>query len=331
MRVLMVLALMASPVLAQQDNNRATEFMVSRLKERLKLSDDQAAKVKEILVKDAEERTKADDARAEKISALLDADQKKLYEEMRANQRGGGNRGGFGGGNFQFGGPGGGPRGPMGAVNVEDVKRELGLSDEQVEKIKPLYDEFNANLQKRADEMREKGFQGLNIGEEMQKYQDNIKALAEKVKVHLTDEQKTKLDALVERATGMMRLIPNLMAGGGRGGAPAPRPSVEDRTKAVVASLKIEKDDERSAIADLVAKIVKAQYELEDFTKSSRDKLSEAARNRELSDAAVEDRIKEAQEDRRTREKMIAGYQKQLAEVVTNRQELELMSQGILK
>jgi hypothetical protein len=115
------------------------------------------------------------------------------------------------------------------------------------------------------------------------------------------------------------------------GGAAAPRPSAEERTKAVVAALKVEKDDERSVIADLVLKIVKAQYELEDFTKSSRDKLNEASKNRELSDAAVEDRIKEAQEDRRKREKEIAGLQKQLAEVTTNRQELELMAQGILK
>jgi len=324
MRVLMALALMASPLLAQ--DTRGTDFMVQRLKERLKLSDDQAAKVKEILGKDAEDRSKMDDARTEKINGILDADQKKLYEEMRSNQRG------FGGGGrqFQFGGAGGGRGGPMGAVQVDDVKRELNLTDEQVEKIKPLYDEFNANLQKRADEMREKGFQGLNIGEEMTKYQENLKALAEKVKVHLTDEQKTKLDGLVERATGMMRLIPNLMNQGGRGGA-APRPSVEDRVKSVIGALKIEKDDERSVVADLVGKIVKAQYELEDFTKSSREKMAEAAKNRELSDAAVEDRIKEAQEDRRKREKDIAGLQKQLAEVVSNRQELELMAQGILK
>jgi hypothetical protein len=326
MRVLLALALMASPVLAQ--DSRGTDFMVQRLKERLKLSDDQAAKVKEILTKDSEDRTKMDEARTEKINGLLDADQKKAYEEMRSNQRG------FGGRQFQFGGAGGGarPGGPMGAVNVDDVKRELGLSDEQVEKIKPLYDEFNANLQKRQDELREKGFQGLNFGEEMTKYQDNLKGLAEKVKPHLTDEQKTKLDGLVERVTGMMRFLPGLMNPGARGGgAAAPRPSAEERTKAVVAALKVEKDDERSVIADLVLKIVKAQYELEDFTKSSREKLSEASKNRELSDAAVEDRIKEAQEDRRKREKEIAGLQKQLAEVTTNRQELELMAQGILR
>ena len=321
MRVLLALAFVASPVLAQ--DSRGTDFVVQRMKERLKLSDDQTAKVKEILTKDGEERTKMDEARTEKINALLDADQKKAYEELRANQRD------FGGRQFQFGG--GRPGGPMGTVNVEDAKRELGLSDEQVEKIKPLYDEFNANLQKRQEELREKGFQGLNFGEEMQKYQDNLKGLAEKVKVHLTDEQKTKLDGLVERVTGMMRFLPGLMNQGARSAAPAPRPSPEERTKAVVAALKIEKDDERSVVADLVLKIVKAQYELEDFTKSSREKLGEASRNRELSDSAVEDRIKEVQEDRRKREKEIAGLQKQLAEVTTNRQELELMAQGILR
>jgi hypothetical protein len=322
MRVLLVVALMASPLLAQDNANRGTEFMVNRLKDRLKLTDEQTAKVKEILTKDGEERTKMDDARTEKINALLNDEQKKQYEELRAR----GNRGGGpGGGQFQFGGG-----RPMGSVNVDDVKRELNLTDEQVEKIKPLYDEFNANVQKRAAELAEKGFQGLNFGEEMQKYQDSLKALAEKVKVHLTDEQKTKLDGLVERATGMMRMIPNLMNRGGNA-APPPRPSAEDKAARAVAALKIEKDDEKTAITELVTKIVKAQYDLEDYTKTSRDRMSEAAKNHDLSDAAVEDRIKESQEERRKREKDIAALQKQLAEVVTNRQELELMAQGILK
>jgi hypothetical protein len=328
MRALMVVALLASPVLAQQQQqDRATEFMVQRLKDRLKLNDEQAVKVKEILVKDAEDRTKMDDARSEKIAALLDADQKKLYEEYRANQRGGGR------GNFQFGGgvPGGQfGAGRMGQLNVEDAKRQLNLTDEQVEKLKPLYDEFNANAQKRMEELREKGFQGLNWQEELQKGQDNMKALAEKVKAHLNDEQKTKLDGIMEQMTGWMRMVPNLMNQNRTASAPA-RPSVEDKVKSAIAALKIEKDDERSAIADLLTKVVKAQYELEDFIKSSREKLAEASKNRDLSDAAVEDRIREAQDDRLKRERSIAGLQKQLSEVLTNRQELELMAQGILK
>jgi len=324
MRALMILMLMAAPVLAQ--DARGQEFLVNRLKDRLKLTDEQTAQVKEILAKDGEDRTKLDEARTEKINALLNEEQKKQYEELRTQQQRG--RGGFGGGGQQFQFNGG---RPMGSVNIDDVKRELSLSDEQVEKIKPLYDEFNANVQKRTTENMEKGFQNLNIGEEMQKYQESLKGLSEKVKVHLTDEQKPKLDALVERATGFMRMIPGLLNRGG-GAAQAPvRPSVEDRVRSAVAALKIAKEDEKAVISDLVSKIVKAQYDLEDFQKSSRERLAEAAKNTDLSDAAVEDRIKESQEDRRKREKEISGLQKQLAEVVTNRQELELMAQGILK
>ena len=325
MRALMILMLMAAPVLAQ--DTRGQEFLVNRLKDRLKLTDEQTAQVKEILAKDGEDRTKLDEARTEKINALLNEEQKKQYEELRTQQQRarGGFGGGFGGGAQQFN-----SGRPMGTVNLDDVKRELSLTDEQVEKIKPLYDEFNANVQKRATELAEKGLAGLNFGEEMQKYQDSLKALAEKVKVHLTDEQKTKMDALLERATGFMRMIPGLL---NRGGAPAApvRPSVEDRVRNAVAALKIAKEDEKAVISDLMAKIVKAQYDLEDFQKSSREKLAEAAKNTDLSDAAVEDRIKETQEDRRKREKEISGLQKQLAEVLTNRQELELMALGILK
>jgi hypothetical protein len=325
MRALVMMLLLAAPALAQ--DARGQEFLLNRLKDRLKLTDEQAAHVNEILSKDGEERTKLDDARTEKINAVLNDDQKKQYEELRAQmQRGRG----FGGGGPGGGQPFGGGR-SMGSVNIEDVKRELGLSDEQVEKIKPLYDEFNEGLQKRMAAQAEKGFQGLNIGEEMRKYQASIKELAEKVKVHLTDEQKTKLDALIERSTAFMRMIPNFLGNRGGGNAPAPRPSVEDRVRVAMSALKIEKEDEKAVISELIAKIVKAQYELEDFTKASRDRLAEAAKNADLSDAAVEDRIKEAQEDRRKREKDIAGLQKQLAEVVTNRQELELMALGVLK
>ena len=326
MSAMMSLAFLMAFAQAGQDN-RGTDFMVQRLKDRLKLSDEQTAKVKEILTKDTEDRTKMDDARTEKINGLLDADQKKLYEEMRTNQRGFRGAQGGGGGQFQFGGGGG--RG-MGQLNVEDLKRQLNLTDEQVEKIKPLYDEFNAGVQKRMEELREKGFQGLNWAEELQKGQDNMKGLADKVKAHLTDEQKTKLDGIMEQMTGWMRMVPNLLNQNRTPSGPT-RPSVEDRVKAVVGALKIEKEDERSAISDLVTKIVRAQYDLEDFIKSSRERLAEASKNKELSDAAVEDRIKEAQQDRVKREKDLSSLQKQLSEVVTNRQELELMSQGILR
>jgi hypothetical protein len=324
MRSLALFLVLASPLAAQQDA-RGTDFWVNRMKERLGLTEEQASKVREILAKDAEERTKMDDARTAKVNELLNDEQKKKYEEMRSQGRG------FGGGN-RAGGQGGfgGGRGP-GQLQMDDLKRELGLSDEQAEKIKPMIDEFGQQIQKRMEEMRTNGFQGLNLAEEMQKGQEAMKQLAEKVKAHLTDEQKTKLDGLMERMTGWMRMVPQLL-GQRQATASAPaRASVEERVRRAMETLKIEKDEERAAVRELVEKVVRAQHELEDAGKSARERLGAAAKNLELSDAAVEDQIKASIEERRKLEKGLAELQKQLVDVVSSRQELELMSQGILK
>ncbi len=319
MRSLFAFLVLASPLAAQQDN-RGTDFMVNRLKERLGLTEEQTAKVKEILAKEEE-------SRVAKMNELLNDEQKKKYEELRAQGgRGAGGRGGFGG----FGGGQGG-RGP-GQFSMDDLKRELSLSDEQIGKIKPLVDDFGAQVQKRMEELRTSGFQGLNLGEEMSKGQEAMKQLAEKVKAHLNDEQKTKLDGIMERMTGWMRMIPQML-GQRQGGTPtgATRLSVEAAVAKAMDALKIEKDDERSAVRELVEKVVRAQYALEDAVKAARSRLGEASRDRDLSDAAVEDRIKESIEERRKLERALSELQKQLADVVSSRQELELMAQGILK
>lgn len=319
MRSLFAFLILASPLAAQQDN-RATEFTVNRLKERLGLTEEQTAKVKEILSKEEE-------SRVAKMNELLNDEQKKKYEELRAqgSGRSTAGRGGFGG----FGGGQG--RGP-GQFNMDDLKRELTLSDEQIEKIKPMVDEFGTQIQKRMEELRTSGFQGLNLGEEMTKGQESMKQLSEKVKAHLNDEQKTKLDGIMERMTGWMRMIPQML-GQRQGGTAtgATRLSVEAAVAKAMDALKIEKDDERSAVRELVEKVVRAQYALEDALKAARGRLGEASRDRDLSDAAVEDRIKESIEERRKLERVLSELQKQLADVVSSRQELELMAQGILK
>jgi hypothetical protein len=309
---------LAGTAWAQQDPNRANEYLLNRMKDRLNLTDDQASKVKEILAADAEGRIKLDEARTAKVNELLSEEQRRQYEEFRR-----GNRGGGGGQPSRFGGL-------QGAMNMDDLKRELSLTDEQAEKIKPTVDEFSSGMQKRMDELRSGGFQGLDWQAEIQKFQDGIKGLGEKIKVHLTDEQKTKADALFERATSFTRQIPGF---GNRPQAAdrTPRLSPEERVRRAVDALQIDKEAERAALRDLIEKIVKAQAELDTYQGTSREKLQVASRDKELSDAALEDRIKEIQEERRKRDREIAGLQKQLAEAVTNRQEIELMLQGILR
>jgi hypothetical protein len=328
MKTLGLWLIMAGAALAQ---DRGTERQVTLLKERLGLNDEQTAKVREIFAKEQADREKLDEDRVAKIKDLLTDEQKPKYEELR--QQGGrafrgagqpGAPGGFGGfGNFGRGNQ----------FQLENLKAELGLTDEQVEKIKPIIDEQTAAMTKRMEELRQQGFQGLDWQAELGKMQEAIKSTSDKVKVHLNDEQKTKLDAQIERATAMFRMIPGLAQGrGGFGAPPTPtRPSAEERVRRAVEALKIEKEDERAAIRSLIEKVVKAQDALEDYLKSSRDRAGEAARNSELSEQALEDRLGEVRKERRRLEKELSDLQGQLADVVSVRQEAELVQQSILK
>ncbi len=302
--------------LAAAAQDRGTEFRVNQLKQQLGLSDEQTAKVKEIFEKDVE-----------RIREVLTDEQKTKFDELRRNQ-------GQGGGPFRFGGGQGGFGGGrnFGQMQLDNLKTELGLSDEQVEKIKPLVDDFNAQAQKRMEELRQGGFQGLDWAGELQRGQDNMKAFAEKVKAHLTDEQKTKADQMMERMTGWMRAIPGVLQRFQQPGAAVPsRASAEERVKKAVDALQIENEAERSAIRGLIEKVVKAQDALDDYLKSSRDGLGAAASNKELSNEALEDKLSEQRKERRRLEKDLKDAQDALADVVSSRQELELVRQAILK
>ncbi len=336
MRTFTAVLLLAGAAWAQQqqDPNRATDFQVNRLKDRLGLSDEQTAKVREIITKDTEERGKMDESRTGKINEVLNDEQKKQYAELQQQRRafGGGAQGGQPGQGFRgFGG--GALQG--GQLQFDDLKRELSLTDEQSEKIKPIVDEFAEGMRKRFEDLRQGGFQGLNWQEEMKKFTDSITEIGNKVKAHLNDDQKKKYGELVDQRMQGLQALQNFgggaFGGGARAAAAPSRPSVEDRVRRVMEALKLENAAERKAVSDLVTKIIQAQYDLEDWTKGAKDRLSETAKNKELSDAAVEDRLKEHLEERRKREKDLAGLQKELAEIVSNRQELELISQGVLR
>ena len=324
--------------------DRGTDFWVNLLKDRLKLNEDQAAKVKEIIAKDSEERAKADDARNAKIAEVLDEEQKKQFEEMRKNPLGnlgrllqGGGRGGAPGGAPPGGGPGGGGLGAMagrlGQVQAEDLQRELNLTEEQMGKVRPLVDEFNEKGRKRWEELREGNFRNFNWQEELNRIQDLVKEAGEKLKPHLTPEQKEKYDQLVETRMQWVRMAQGF-AGGGRTPAPGAAParvSPEERARKAMEALKIENEAERKAVSDLVLEIARAQAALEDLNRAVLDRLQAVAKNSELSSEAIEDALKAARKDRREKERELSGLQKQLSEAVNNRQEVELILQGLLK
>jgi hypothetical protein len=325
--VLAVVIVMAASGAAMAQEDRDLDRRVQRLKDSLKLNDEQAAKAKEIYKADKEATDKLEKERQDKLKEILTDDQKKSYDEL-LNGGGQGGRRAPGGGQGGQGGFGGGMMDRMLGPTMDQLKSELTLTDEQVGKIQPVVDEFRKKAQDRFDELRQGGFQGMNWREEMDNFRKSMEETGSKVKEHLTEEQKTKFDALVKQRGGG--------AGGNNGGGNTPSQdrrglSVDERVKRAMDALKIENGDEATAIKDLIKKVAEAQVALESWDRDSRPKIDETLGNKDLKDEDLETKLKDLRTQRKEKEQAIKDAQKALAEVVSYRQELELIKQNILR
>lgn len=331
MKTLAVVLAMAGAAWAQSTPEERAERRASGLRDRLELTNEQYEKVKEAYIAEETGRQKLEDERVSSVKEAL-GDKGEQYEQLRQNFRGGrGGRGGApGGGRGGFGGFGG-----FGGNPMEQMKTELGLSDEQVGKIQPIVDGFTEGIRERFNEFRQNGFQGVDWRAEMTKMREQVEELSGKVREHLTDEQKTKYDELFEQRMSMFR---RFTGGGNRGGTPTPGGrggrfggSTEDRVRRAVEALKIDNEDERAAIAALVTKVLEARSALRDQERSAREKLGEVRSDDKLSDDAVKSSLGEVRGEREKLEGELSAARKALTEVLTHRQELELVLQGILE
>src|SRR5688572_19759469 len=211
-----------------QDPERQAEQRTRWLKEQLNLTDEQSQKATDIYKQSREAEQKVETDRQAKLREILTDDQKKKYDEILAAQ----NR----------------PRTPLSGLErmmdgwADTLKKELSLDDATAEKVKPIIEDFRKKIQERGEKFRTESVQGVNWPEEMQKFQDGAKEAGEKIKEHLTPEQKEKFDKLVERMQGFGR--------GGFGGGRDERrgpPSPEERTTTIMESLKVADSDEQKA------------------------------------------------------------------------------------
>lgn len=321
----LVFVLAASAAWAQdrpQNQNQGQEWMLNRMKERLGLSDEQFEKVKQVYTQTREAEEKAQKEREEKIKELLNDDQKKQYDELRRNPTGrGGMGGGLQGGNMME---------RLMAPGVDVLKKELTLTDEQAEKIKAHLEEFNQKARERFEEMQQNGFRGFNWQDETQKFQERVKEMGEKVKAHLTDEQKAAYDKFSESRFTIPNMGNRGVPGGREGGRPN-RPPVEERVRRVMESLKMDNAEEAAAVRELVTKVVTALNELEDVERATRTSIDELGRKADASEEEIKAKIDELRGQRREKDKGVRDAQKSLSEVVTYRQELELIRAGVLK
>ncbi|MHC4606097.1 MAG: hypothetical protein ACYTAF_04095, partial [Planctomycetota bacterium] len=145
----------------------------------------------------------------------------------------------------------------------------------------------------------------------------------------LTDEQKEKLDEMFQNPMGRNQR-------GGQGGDTPTRerrrrgPTVEQRVDRAMEELAIDDEEEAAAIRALVEKVVKAQDELRESGRASRDRVRELAAKDEVENEEIQALLEEIRKTRGDLENVMEDARKELREVISYRQELTLVSLGIL-
>jgi len=300
-----VVLLAAGRAFAQGQQEDPVESRVQRYKEQLNLTDEQLPKIREIVKKQIED-----------MRAVLTDEQKTRLDQ------GFGGRGNRGNGNN--GGPGAfnGFRGGAWLPSTDDLKSKLTLSDDQVTKINEIRDAVRQQIR---TFFQNRGRNGGNPAEEFNAFMEKSKEeVTKKIRDLLSDEQKAKFEEALKAFTAGQP-APQDLGGRGRGG------SIDDRVTRAMENLKIEDAKEADAVKGLVRKVVELMEKLDAYQRDSRNKLDEAIKDKELSDAAVGDKIADLMKGHRDIEKELGSARKELTDVVTNRQELELLRRGILR
>ena len=294
-------------LLAQQQED-PVESRVQRYKEQLNLTDEQVPKVREIVKKQLED-----------MRAVLTDEQKQRLDQGggRGNRGPGGNNGN---GGFNFRG------GWLPATN--DLKTSVGLTDDQVTKINEIRD---AVRQEMRTFFQNRGRDRQNLGEQWNAFQEKSKEeTTKKILAILTDEQKPKFEEAVKNFAANQP-----QPGQGRDNtqdfAARRAGSLDERVGRIMENLKIEDTKEADAVKGLIKKVMEVMDRLDAAQRDARTKIDEAQKNKDLSDDAVGEKITEIMKQHRDLEKELAAARKALTEVVTNRQELELLRRGILR
>jgi len=296
-------------LLAQQQED-PVESRVQRYKEQLNLTDEQLPKIREIVKKQLED-----------MRAVLTDEQKTRLDSGGRGNRGGNNNQG----NNQGNGPGGLAfrGGWLPATN--DLKTSVGLTDDQVTKLNEIRDAVRQEM-RTFFQNRGRG-NGQNLGEQWTAFQEKSKEeTTKKILAILTDEQKPKIEEAVKAFAAAQPATPSQDGNRGRGGS-----SLDERVARMMENLKIDDAKEADAVKGLVRKVMEVMERLETAQRESRAKIDEAQKNKDLSDDAVGERITEILKHHRDLEKELSSARKELTEVVTNRQELELLRRGILR
>lgn len=146
-----------------------------------------------------------------------------------------------------------------------------------------------------------------------------------KMRELLSDEQKTKFDELMK---GFQTPTPGGQNDrGNRGGGN----SIDERVNRAMEILKFEKPEEADAVKGLVRKVVECQEKVETTSRENRTKYEEMQRDTALSEEAIGDKLSELRKAMKEYEKQLADARAALVEVISSRQEVDLLRRGVLR
>ena len=94
--------------------------------------------------------------------------------------------------------------------------------------------------------------------------------------------------------------------------------------------LAIEEEEEKEAISEIIKEAMNADRALNEYLRKMRQDVREVVES-DLGEEAIDARLQEMRTTRRTHEKTLSTLRKELAEIVTYRQEAVLVRHGILK
>lgn len=226
-------------------------------------------------------------------------------EQPRGDEGEGRRRGQRGGGGRMFG--------PLG--DVDRLKEELGLSDEQVKQIEDLQGVMREQMQKMRDEMREGGFDPRTMRDRFRAAREEVEGKLETI---LTPEQREKMTALRERMQREGR------EGRGRGREELGRRLREEAVKALALST-----EEQAVVLPLLDAVFETRRLLTQEQERRRQELLEKVR----SAGQGEELAKLLEEYRAAREAdkaQLTLAQNQLREVLTVEQEAKLVGLNVL-
>jgi hypothetical protein len=298
----------ASPVTAEVTRKEPSpvDRQLERYRERLALTPEQVEQARAILAEAAQREEESRKSSETRIRELLTEAQRTKLDELRKEPEPGNPRGGP-------------PPTRWMGPSIDDLQRELGLTSDQREKASGLIQAAADAARKRFEEARAGGFQNIDWSTIRAEAEKITTEATEKIRSLLTAEQQPAFAKLVEERSRTLRHVFR------RPETPA------DRAARAMEALKIADADEASAVKALVTRAAQLQADLAEHDRVTRDQTREWLKAEGMADAALVERVTTRRRERQALEDRLRKTQEELGQVVTVRQELELVQLGLLR